>query len=63
MKTIYLKVLEQEGQFVKEKQIRAKVINENEYGDVTVEFTINGKEEIRVIPNNQYSTSPYLMSF
>lgn len=49
MKKIFIKYREFENGLIKEKQVRGKVIQENETY-VIAEYTINGKKETRAIP-------------
>jgi len=63
MKTIYFKFFEHDGRHVVQKQKAATVISEDPNGIVTVEYTMNGKKEIKVLHEDQYSTSPFLIDF
>jgi len=49
MKPIFIKYILFENGLIKEKQVRAKVIQENE-NYIVAEYTINGKKETRAIP-------------
>ena len=61
-KTIFIKYKEFENGTIKEKQIRAKVIEEKETY-VIAEYILNGKKEIRVIQNEQVQTYPHVIEY
>ena len=62
MKSIFIKYQEFENGIIKEKQIRAKVIEEKETY-VIAEYILNGKKEIRVIQNEQVQTYPHVIEY
>ena len=62
MKSIFIKYREFENGIIKEKQIRAKVIEEKETY-VIAEYTLNGKKETRAIQNEQVQTYPHVIEY
>jgi len=62
IKAIYIKYKELENRVVKEKQIRAKVIEEHETY-VIAEYTLNGKKETKAIQNEQVQTYPHVIEY
>lgn len=62
MKKIFIKYREFENGLIKEKQVRGKIIQENEIYFIA-EYTINGKKETRAIPIEDVHYSPHVIEY
>lgn len=59
---VYFKILEDLEGVIVEKQKIATVISEH-FGYIKVSFKINGETVIRALSDDEYSETPYLMTF
>ena len=59
---VFIKYKEFNNGIITDKQIKGKIIEENETYS-TVEFILNGKKETKAIQNNEISTTPHVIEY
>jgi hypothetical protein len=63
MEIVYLKYSYIEGMVLRERQLLANVLLEKSNGVVIVSYEMDGSRIIKILDEQQYSKTPYLMEF